>query len=96
MAEFSTSETTSYGSRFGQTIGRAGGGLLLFLIAFPVLFWNEGRAVNDARRLEEGSKAVVSAPYDKIDPANEGKEICVAGEATTTDILGDPAGSFKP
>jgi Transmembrane protein 43 len=88
---FSSSVTTSYGSRIGQSIVGALFGMVLFLIAFPLLFWNEGRAVRDAKRLDEGSKAVISVLPDKVDPANDGKEVCVAGDAQTADMLGDPA-----
>lgn len=36
-------QTESYFSRLGNSFKGIGGGLLLFLIAFPLLFWNEGR-----------------------------------------------------
>ncbi len=65
-------------------------GLLLFFIAFPVLFWNEGRAVKTARSLSEGAAAVVSVASDRVDGAFEGKLIHTSGQATTTETLSDP------
>ena len=59
-------------------------GLVLFVVAFPVLFKNEGRAVIAAKRLEEGRGAVVSLPTaNAVDPANEGKLVHVTGRAAT-------------
>ena len=83
-------QTESYFSRLGNSFKGIGGGLLLFLIAFPLLFWNEGRAVKRAKALETGAGAVVSVQVDKVDPANEGKLVHVTAKADTKDVLTDP------
>lgn len=69
------SETTSQGwlSRIWESIQGVIVGLILFLIAFPILFWGEGRAVQRAKGLAAGKSQVVSVSADKVDPANEGK-----------------------
>ena len=64
-------------------------GLCLFIVSFPVLWWNEGRAVQTTRSLDEGAGAVVTVQADKVDPAQEGKLIHLAGLAQTTDELRD-------
>lgn len=64
-------------------------GLVIFVIAFPLLFWNEGRAVKTARSLSEGAAAVVSVPSDKVDGTFDGKEIHIQGLATTSETLSD-------
>lgn len=64
-------------------------GILIFLIAFPVLFWNEGRAVKTARSLSEGAAAVVSVAADQVNGTFDGKEIHIQGEATTSETLSD-------
>lgn len=78
-------------------LGRIGGaikgilfGLLLFLVAFPLLFWNEGRSVKTYKTLKEGGGAVVSVASDKVDPANEGKLVHVTAKADTEATLSDP------
>jgi hypothetical protein len=88
----SYSETSSEGwlSRVGKAIMAIPIGLLLFVISFVVLFWNEGRAVHTAQGLAEGKSSVVSIESDKVDPANETKLVHVTGKATTNDILKDP------
>ena len=79
----------SWFSRLGQSIKSVLVGLLLFVVAFPLLFWNEGRAVQRARSLEKGESIVVSLPGPKVDPANEGKLVHVTGKATTNETLSD-------
>jgi len=66
-------------------------GLVLFLVSFLVLFWNEGRAVKRHETLEEGAAAVVSVSVDRVDPANAGKLVHAGGMATTEETLSDPA-----
>jgi hypothetical protein len=66
-------------------------GLILFLAAIPLLFWNEGRAVKTARALEEGAAAVRSVTTDRVSPENEGKLIHLTGEAVSSVTLTDPA-----
>jgi hypothetical protein len=65
-------------------------GLALFIVSFPLLFWNEGRAVRTARSLEEGAGAVVSVPADQVNAANEGKLVHLSGPVSTEGELTDP------
>ena len=64
-------------------------GLLLFAISFPLLFWNEGRAVKMHKSLEEGANNVTSVSANSIDPSNEGELIHITGQADTNDTLSD-------
>lgn len=65
-------------------------GIVLFLVAFPLLFWNEGRAVQTAQSLEEGASNVVTVGADKVEPGNEGKLVHLTGNAATKESLTDP------
>ena len=82
-------------SRLWNSIIGVGIGIILFLNAFPVLFWNEGRAVKTARGLAAGKSQVVSVSADKLDPANEGKLVHLSGMATTEGTLSDPQFSIQ-
>jgi hypothetical protein len=64
-------------------------GILLFLGAFVLLFWNEGKAVKIAKGLKEGRGAVVMANADKVDSANDGQLIHLSGGVKTPETLGD-------
>jgi hypothetical protein len=92
MAEDSFTEVTgqSWFSRLFDSIKSVLLGIVLFVVAFPVLFWNEGRAVRTAKSLAEGASAVASVSADTVNAANEGKLVHLTGEATTAETLSDP------
>ncbi|WPD22536.1 MAG: TMEM43 family protein [Candidatus Electrothrix scaldis] len=92
MSDDSYTEVTSE-SWFGRIGGALKGiifGFILFLGAFPLLFWNEGRAVKTYKTLKEGGGAVISVASDQVDPANEGKLIHLSDRAYTEEVLTDP------
>jgi len=80
----------SWFSRLFDSIKSVLIGLLLLVVSFPLLVWNEGRAVQTAKSLKEGASAVISVPADKIGPANSGKLVHMSGQATTADTVSDP------
>src|SRR3954471_22985379 len=86
-------ETTNQGwiSRIGSSIKGVVVGGALVLVCVVVLFWNEGRAVNEYKRIEEGQTACVSVESTKVDPAYEGKEIHISGDAITPEKPTDEA-----
>lgn len=92
MSENSFTEVTneSWFSRIRGAIKGILAGLILFVAAFVLLFWNEGRAVEQHKTLKEGMGAVVSVMSDNIDPANAGKLIHVTGKANSSATLTDP------
>jgi hypothetical protein len=61
---FTESTTQSWFSRIGNAIKGVLVGLVLFVVSFPLLFWNEGRAVQAYMGLAEGKNSVVSVPAD--------------------------------
>jgi len=75
--------------RLGDSIKGILVGLLLIVIAFPVLFLNEGRAVKTAKSLQEGAAAVVSVSADIVDPANEGALVHVIATVEVSEALAD-------
>ena len=81
--------TVSWGSRIGSSFKGIIVGLGLFILGFPLLFWNEGRTVTATKTNEEGAASVVEAEFDSIDPAQEGALIHVIGEAKTDEVLKD-------
>lgn len=92
MSEDSYTEVTSE-SWFGRIGGALKGiifGFILFLGAFPLLFWNEGRAVKTYKTLKEGGGAVISVASDMVEPANNGKLIHLSDRAFTEEVLTDP------
>ncbi|MCA9672280.1 MAG: TMEM43 family protein [Myxococcales bacterium] len=76
--------------RLKESIKSVGVGLLLLVAAFPLLFWNEGRAVRRARTLDEGAGSVVSIKAAGITDKTRGKLIHTAGLAKSDEVLTDP------
>ncbi len=79
----------SWGSRLQEQASKSVIGFVMFLAAFPLLFWNEGRAVDVAKALEEGKGAVIPVTSDAVDASNNGQLIHFSGEATTDEQLAD-------
>lgn len=78
---------------FGRIAGSIKGvviGIIMILIAFVLLFWNEGRAVKRYKTLKEGAASVISISLDKVNPQHDGKLIHVTGAAKTDEELTDP------
>jgi hypothetical protein len=87
----SFTEVSSQGwlGRIGSSIKGILVGMLLCGISVVVLFWNEGRAVQTAKGLDEGLGAVVSASADKVESANNQQLVHISGKAITDDVLHD-------
>lgn len=85
----------SWFSRLGNAIAGVAIGFILFLAAFPLLFWNEGRAVKTARSLTEASGLVVSLGDAKVSPGNNNKLVHLKGKATPKGALVDPVFQIK-
>ncbi len=66
-------------------------GLLFFAVSFPLLFWNEGRAVRRAKDLETGRASVVTVQAGTVDPGSEGKLVHLSGQATAEGVREDSA-----
>ncbi len=82
--------TQSWGSRLGGSIKGVFVGLALFVVGFPVIFWNEGNAVRTMKALEEGEGACVAVEsVEKVDPALEGRLVYANGKAETDEVLSD-------
>ena len=103
MSEDSFTEVSSEGwlGRIGGSIKGVLFGIVIFLIGFPVLWFNEGSSVDRAKALEEGAGAIVSlASVESVDASKEGKLIHATGKATVEgevrdDIFGVSAKAIK-
>lgn len=79
----------SWFSRLGGSIKGIFVGIILFLIAFPLLFWNEGRSVKRTKTLNEGAGSVVSLASASVDAQHEGHLVHLTGRAETKENLVD-------
>ena len=82
---------TSYGKRLGNSARGIVTGLVLFIAATALLWWNEGRAVKTSKMLKDSAKECVDvADVSTVDPALDGKLIHAVADAKTDEILTDP------
>lgn len=82
--------THSWGSRLGDSIKGVLLGLVLFVASFVLLWWNEGRAVEDYRNIAEVRNKAVPISSSTVSPEHEGKAIHLTARAETDAILTDP------
>jgi hypothetical protein len=66
--------------RLKDSIAKVGIGIVMILVAFPLLFWNEGRAVKRAQDLEFGRGAVVQVDAGKVDSSKNGQLVHLNGK----------------
>jgi hypothetical protein len=86
-----TEETSqSWLGRLGESIKAVTIGFLLFLVAFPFLWWNDSRAVRTAGGLREPAHEVVSVEANTVDATNNEKSVSMTALATSDETLTDP------
>lgn len=81
--------TISWFDRLKSSIAGIGVGVVLVVGMTIGLFWNEGRAVQTQRSLDEGAGLVVSLSTETIDPAREGQLIHLTGPIETDESVSD-------
>ena len=87
---FTETTSQSWFSRLGSAIAGVLIGIILFVASFPLLMWNEGRAIKTAQGLTEGAGIVRSVAADKVDAANDGRLVHVSGMLSTGGPVADP------
>ena len=89
MSQFQTTTSQSWFSRLGGAIKGVFMGLVLFIIGFPALWWNERDAVRNTNALNELQKVTIDVGTPEIKAENEGKPVFMTGPAATQEILTD-------
>lgn len=87
-----------YFGRLGKSFMGFVVGLILVVGSLILIWWNEGRAVQAERGLNEALGIVAQADAAGIDPALKGKLVHISGEAATDEAIRDSAtgASFAP
>ncbi len=86
---FTEVSSESWLSRIGKSItGMLVGGAMA-VIAFPLLWWNEGRSVHTYQGLAEGERITVNVSADRVEASNDGRLVHVTGRAEGKDTVSD-------
>lgn len=93
--KFTQVTNQSWFSRISEAFGGMIIGLLLFIGSFILLFWNEGRALKDARTIKEGKAIVVDIACEQMNPENNSKLVGLSGKVDTEEILIDQEFGIK-
>ncbi len=80
----------SWGSRIVGSLVGILFGLLLIVLSFILIFWNESHGLNTARSLQEAEKVLIAVPNSPVDSKNNMRVVYFNGTATTEDVLSDP------
>lgn len=75
--------------KFGMAFGQMVLAIIIFLIAFAILFSNEERTVIETWRLNEGGRLVVPLSSDVPDSDNNGQLVHLTAKVTTREVLSD-------
>lgn len=76
--------------RVGNSLAGILVGLALLIVSSGLLFWNEGRAVQTAKSLDEGLRSVVALPNTHVvSMENNGRLIHLIGDLKTDKVLSD-------
>ena len=93
---FTETRTTGYGSRLSNSCMAIPIGIILFVVATLLLWWNEGRAVHRAQDIKQVAKTAQSiGDISAANPSLDGQLIHATGTATTNDTLTDDIFGIK-
>src|SRR5947208_2943285 len=83
--------TTSWLQRLLQSFIGGLIGILLVIGSIVLLWWNEGRAVEAVRALDQGAHSIMEVHADAVDGAAEGRLVHVSGMMNTKTSARDTA-----
>ncbi|HEY1066144.1 MAG TPA: hypothetical protein VGE52_08540, partial [Pirellulales bacterium] len=86
---YTETSTEGWFSRIGKSFTSVLVGFVLFVLGFPVLWWNEGNVVHTEAGYAEGKAQSIDIDAAKLDPAANGKLVHLSGLATTDETLRD-------
>ena len=95
MDKFTETSYTSYGQNIGNSFKGIFIGILLIIGSIILLWWNEGRSVEQATALQEMQSKITTLSAPNYDSAQEGKAILIQGEVKPLSEVIDPEFNVK-
>ena len=90
MSDIVTKTTNiSYGKNIKNSFGGAVVGLILFILSFALLWWNEGQSATQIQKANYINKNAIAVSSETVDRQNDNALISTSGEVFTTETLSD-------
>ncbi len=89
MERYTHTETTGYGENIGNSFKGILVGFGLIVGAIGLLWWNEGRSVEQAQALGEMQQNIITLSGTKYDASSENKAVLLRGEVTPLNRVED-------
>jgi len=95
MDHYSETTRTSYGQNIGNSFKGIIAGITFVVISMGVLWWNEGRSVDQKNALQEMQGVIETLPNTQYDPQYNNKAILAQGKVTPNGVVQDPIFGIK-
>jgi hypothetical protein len=95
MDKFTETTYTSYGQNIGNSFKGIFFGIVFIIGSIVLLWWNEGRSVEQATALKEMEEKIITLPAPKYDAAVDGKAVLVQGAVKPMSEVVDPEFNVK-
>ena len=95
MDRYTETTYTSYGQNIGNSIKGIFFGFIFLIGSIVLLWWNEGRSVEQATALNEMQRSIETLPDTKYDALYEGKPVLVQGNVNPLNPIMDATFGVK-
>ena len=95
MDRYTETTYTSYGQNIGNSFKGIFLGIIFLIGSIILLWWNEGRSVEQATALKEMQEKITTLPNTSYDAQYENKAVLVQGKVTPLETLVDPEFGVK-
>ncbi|MEA2028076.1 MAG: TMEM43 family protein [Campylobacterota bacterium] len=95
MDHYTETTRTSYGQNIGNSFKGIIGGLIFVVVSIGLLWWNEGRSVDQASALKEMQTNIVTLPNTNYDAQYNNNAVLLQGEVKPNGVVQDPHFGIK-
>jgi len=95
MDKFTETSYTSYGENIGNSFKGIFIGLILLIVSIVLLWWNEGRSVEQATALKEMQEKIITLPDTSYNAKYDNKAVLIHGAVKPLHEVVDPEFGVK-